>query len=201
MSSSAEPFEFGTLEPLATLAGGGGDRTLEEMLDELRATAHAEGFEAGRQEALAAIRPAMQSLADALQGAGENADRFLEDAERSAVELALALARKMVGAAFEVQPELVLEAVDRRAAADDRPRPPRAGGQPGGLRAGARRRRRRSPRRSAASAGWTSSPSAGSPAAAASCAPRRARSTRRSRSSWRAPDEIAADLLRVRADG
>jgi len=111
MSSSAEPFEFGTLEPLATLAGGSGDRTLEEMLDDLRAAAHAEGYEAGRQEALAAIQPAMQSLADALQGAGENADRFLEDAERSAVELALALARKMVGAAFEVQPELVLEAV------------------------------------------------------------------------------------------
>jgi len=111
MSSSAEPFEFGTLEPLATLAGGGGDRTLEEMLDDLRAAAHAEGYEAGRQEALAAIQPAMQSLADALQGAGENADRFLEDAERSAVELALALTRKMVGAAFEVQPELVLETV------------------------------------------------------------------------------------------
>jgi flagellar biosynthesis/type III secretory pathway protein FliH len=111
MSSSAEPFEFGTLEPLATLAGGSGDRTLEEMLDDLRAAAHAEGYEAGRQEALAAIQPAMQSLADALQGAGENADRFLEDAERSAVELALALTRKMVGAAFEVQPELVLETV------------------------------------------------------------------------------------------
>jgi flagellar biosynthesis/type III secretory pathway protein FliH len=111
MSSSAEPFEFGTLEPLATLAGGGGDRTLEEILDDLRGEARAEGFEAGRQEALAALEPAMQSLADALQGAGENAQRFLEDAERSAVELALALTRKMVGAAFEVQPELVLEAV------------------------------------------------------------------------------------------
>src|SRR6478672_10946331 len=70
MSSSAEPFEFGTLEPLATLAGGSGDRTLEEMLDDLRAAAHAEGYEAGRQEALAAIQPAMQSLADALQVTG-----------------------------------------------------------------------------------------------------------------------------------
>ena len=84
MSSSAEPFEFGTLEPLATLAGAGSDRTLEEMLDDLRAEARTEGFEAGRQEALAALEPAMQSLADALQGAGENAQRFLEDAERAA---------------------------------------------------------------------------------------------------------------------
>jgi flagellar biosynthesis/type III secretory pathway protein FliH len=111
MSSSAEPFEFGTLEPLVSLAGGGSDRTLEEVLDDLRAAAHAEGFEAGRQEALAALEPAMESLVEAMRGAGENAERFLEDAERAAVDLALALTRKLVGAAFEAQPELVLEAV------------------------------------------------------------------------------------------
>jgi len=111
MSSSAEPFEFGTLEPLVSLAGGGSDRTLEEVLDDLRGAAHAEGFEAGRQEALAALEPAMESLVQAIGGAAENAERFLEDAERAAVDLALALTRKLVGAAFEAQPELVLEAV------------------------------------------------------------------------------------------
>ena len=106
MNSSAE-FEFGTLQPL----GGSTERSLEQVVDEARDRGHAEGFAAGRAEALAQLAPAAEALAGAIAEAQRQADVFVENAERAAVELSLALAGKIVGAAVDVQPELVLEVV------------------------------------------------------------------------------------------
>ncbi len=108
MSSSAE-FEFGTLQPQGAV--GTTERSLEQIIDEARDRGHAEGFAAGRADALAQLAPAADAMAEALVEAQRQTDVFVEDAERAAVELALALAGKIVGAAVEVQPELVLEVV------------------------------------------------------------------------------------------
>jgi flagellar biosynthesis/type III secretory pathway protein FliH len=76
-----------------------------------RDSAHAEGLASGRAEALAAAAPALDALA-AATGEVRAAQAALADRlEAHAVELALLLAEKIVGASVAVSPELVLEAV------------------------------------------------------------------------------------------
>jgi flagellar assembly protein FliH len=77
----------------------------------LRASAREEGLREGREEALAALTPAIEALnqaAEAVQGDQlARADRL----EAHAVDLALFLAEKILGGAIAVQPELVVESV------------------------------------------------------------------------------------------
>jgi flagellar biosynthesis/type III secretory pathway protein FliH len=79
--------------------------------DAIREAAYAEGLEAGRREALAAAAGGVDALAaaaaDMRRAGAERAERL----EHDAVELALALAERIVGGALAVRPELVLEAV------------------------------------------------------------------------------------------
>jgi flagellar assembly protein FliH len=83
----------------------------ESDADVLRAAAREEGLREGREEALAALTPAIEALnqaAEAVQGDQlARADRL----EAHAVDLALFLAEKVLGGALAVKPELVVESV------------------------------------------------------------------------------------------
>ena len=83
----------------------------EADADTLRAEAREQGLTEGRDEALAALTPALESLAQAAEAV--QADQYLraERLERHAVDLALFLAEKVIGGAVAVDPELVVEAV------------------------------------------------------------------------------------------
>jgi flagellar assembly protein FliH len=77
----------------------------------LRESARAEGFVAGRADAVAALEPAVAALTQAVADVHAQQIVAAEALERRAVELGLALARRITGAALEVEPEKVLEAV------------------------------------------------------------------------------------------
>ena len=79
--------------------------------DTIRAMAHAEGLAAGREEALAALAPAAGALEGAARAVHEDALEATARLEAHAVDLALLLAEKILGAAVKVDPALVLEAV------------------------------------------------------------------------------------------
>jgi flagellar biosynthesis/type III secretory pathway protein FliH len=79
--------------------------------DRLREDARAEGFAAGQAEAMAALEPALAALAEAASGVREAQIEMSEQLERSAVELGLALAEKVLAGAIAVEPERVVECV------------------------------------------------------------------------------------------
>jgi flagellar assembly protein FliH len=113
-------FDFVTLEPLAPAVAQPASEA-EAVLDvlaearaeaeALRESARAEGFVAGRADAVAALEPAVAALTQAVADVHAQQIVAAEALERRAVELGLALARKITGAALEVEPEKVLEAV------------------------------------------------------------------------------------------
>jgi flagellar assembly protein FliH len=72
---------------------------------------HAEGYAAGLEQARAELEPAQAALESAVMTLHEARDAFVAAVEPRAAELALALAEKIVGAALELKPELVLEVV------------------------------------------------------------------------------------------
>jgi flagellar assembly protein FliH len=122
--TSAE-FSFETLEAPAPVVApaapkadaGGADAVMaalaqaEAEADALRVAAREEGLREGREEALAALAPALEALnqaAEAVQAAQfVRADRL----ENHAVDLALFLAEKVLGGALAVEPERVIEVV------------------------------------------------------------------------------------------
>jgi flagellar assembly protein FliH len=83
----------------------------EADADALRAAAREEGLREGREEALAALAPALEALNQAAEAV--QADQFAraDRLEAHAVDLALFLAEKVLGGAIAVQPELVVESV------------------------------------------------------------------------------------------
>jgi flagellar assembly protein FliH len=83
----------------------------EADADSLRAQAREEGLREGREEALAALTPALESLAQAAEAVQADQHARAERLERHAVDLALLLAEKVIGGAIAVQPEQVIEAV------------------------------------------------------------------------------------------
>ncbi len=109
MSSS---FEFPELEappePAQLIAAAADERRQAEEAERLeaaRAEGMAEGLAAGRAE----IEPAVEALGAAARELAEESAAAAERAEAAAAELALRLAEKVVGAALEAKPELVLE--------------------------------------------------------------------------------------------
>jgi flagellar biosynthesis/type III secretory pathway protein FliH len=112
-------FDFMTLEPLAPVETPASDaEAVMDVLaearaeaDALREAARAEGFAAGRADAVAALEPALAALTQAVADVHAQQAEAAELLERRAVELGLALARKIIGGALEVEPEKVLEAV------------------------------------------------------------------------------------------
>jgi flagellar assembly protein FliH len=121
--TSAE-FSFEALEAPAVNAaaaprpaGPGPDAVLaavaqaEAEVQAMRAAARAEGLREGREEALAALTPALEALTQAAEAV--QADQFAraERLEAYAVDLSLFLAEKVLGGALAVQPDRVVEAV------------------------------------------------------------------------------------------
>lgn len=110
MSSS---FEFPELEappaPEQLIAAAAGERA-EAELEERLAAARDDGFERGLAAGRTEVGPAVAALAAAAQGLAEERAAAADAAERAAAELALQIAEKIVAAALEARPELVVEA-------------------------------------------------------------------------------------------
>jgi len=82
----------------------------EERLAALETTRQ-EGFAAGLAAGRAEIGPAAEALVAAAREFETETARAADAAERAAAELALQIAEKVLGAALDVRPELVLEVV------------------------------------------------------------------------------------------
>jgi flagellar assembly protein FliH len=84
----------------------------EREATELRALAREQGYREGIEAARAETEAALRALAAALEGVEAERARSAGAVEREAVELALALADKVLASALEVRPELVVEVVE-----------------------------------------------------------------------------------------
>jgi len=113
-------FDFAPLEASAYTVGHAHDPVAEAAAvleaarteaDTIRAMAHAEGLAAAREAAMAELVPAAAALEHAAEAVRADAAAAAERLEAQAVELGLALAGKIVGAAVEADPALVVEAV------------------------------------------------------------------------------------------
>jgi flagellar assembly protein FliH len=114
-------FSFEALEAPAVTSQAGSHADADAVMaalaaaeadaDTLRAQAHEQGLREGREEALAALTPALESLAQAVEAVQADQHVRAERLERHAVDLALFLAEKVIGGAIAVEPEHVVEAV------------------------------------------------------------------------------------------
>jgi flagellar biosynthesis/type III secretory pathway protein FliH len=113
-------FSFEALETPSEIGSGGhtdADAVMaalaaaEADADTLRETARQEGLREGREEALAALTPALEALAQANEAVQASQHERAERLEAHAVDLALFLAEKVIGGALAVEPGLVVEAV------------------------------------------------------------------------------------------
>jgi flagellar assembly protein FliH len=119
MSALVADFDFMSLEPLAppVTPANQAEAVMDVLAaaraeaDTLREAARAEGFAAGRADAVAALEPALAALTQAVADVHAQQAEAASQLERRAVELGLALAKKIIGGALEVEPERVLEAV------------------------------------------------------------------------------------------
>jgi flagellar assembly protein FliH len=80
-------------------------------IEALREAAREEGLREGREEALAALVPALEALNAALEAVHADALVRTDRLEAHAVDLGLFLAERVVGGAIAVEPELVVKAV------------------------------------------------------------------------------------------
>ena len=117
MSPSAVdvPFAFAPLQPVAAPTPADDPRALVDAARAeaalVREQARAEGFDLGRQEARDAVQPALAALGEAARQAQELAAGTASRLEADAVELAFAVAEKILAAHLEADRGLVLETV------------------------------------------------------------------------------------------
>ncbi|HEX6026123.1 MAG TPA: FliH/SctL family protein [Solirubrobacter sp.] len=112
-------FDFEALEPVAPpLPPAEQEQAAVDLLADaqlraaaIHAEAQAEGYAAGRAEALASLEPALAALGAAVEAVRAEQVATAEALERRAVELGLALAAKVVAGALAVEPERVVDAV------------------------------------------------------------------------------------------
>jgi flagellar assembly protein FliH len=112
--TSPTDFPFEQLEPSPPPPRDTPSRILAEAHAEaqaIREQAQAEGRAQGHADGLAETTAAALALGEALRGVHELRAQLTEDMERDAVELALALAAKILAGALEVQPERVVDVV------------------------------------------------------------------------------------------
>src|SRR3954451_20059868 len=87
----------------------------ETEADRIRAEArdagHAEGFAAGRADALAEMAPSVAAVAEVLASVRALSADHAERVERQAVELAVAIAEKVVAGAIAVEPSRLVDVV------------------------------------------------------------------------------------------
>ncbi len=83
----------------------------QAQADAIRAQAREEGLAAGLRDATTQLAPALEALAAAADGFHALRADMADSVERGAVALALRIAEHALGAALEVQPERVVDAV------------------------------------------------------------------------------------------
>jgi flagellar assembly protein FliH len=83
----------------------------EAEAEMIREAARAEGYEAGRAEALAALSPALEALQTSVSAAQAERIAAADELEIHAVDLAMFLAEKILQGALAVEPGRVVEAV------------------------------------------------------------------------------------------
>jgi flagellar biosynthesis/type III secretory pathway protein FliH len=117
----ATAYEFPTLEATTVIAAGGSiaeqaaaivaaaEAQAEVVIAAAAEQGRAEGHAQGVAEAHELLAPAREALEAGLAALAQEKARVVAEAEAAAVELALALAQKVLGTALEVRPELVLE--------------------------------------------------------------------------------------------
>src|SRR4051812_35070729 len=125
-SGAATPVDFGQLIPVAhaepALSHEEAARTArslvaaaeaeaERIRSEARAAGHAEGFAAGRAEALAEMAPSVMAIDEVLASVRELESSHADRVEARAVELSVAIAEKVVAGAVEVAPSRVVDVV------------------------------------------------------------------------------------------
>lgn len=118
MPAELAPYAFPPLEPPPAVSLRDVESPLaaaqaeaEQIRAAARAAGHADGLEAGLAEGRAEVAAALEALRAAAASVGEMRDATAEAVERDAVELAVALAEKIVAGALAVEPERVLDVV------------------------------------------------------------------------------------------
>lgn len=116
--ATAQRYDFEQLQPSAPPDPDAPTRLLalaEAEAEQIRERAHAEGFAAGRaegvREGLAGIESATSAIAAAADGIHATREEIVDGLEHDAVELALALAGKIVSGSLEAQPQRVLDVI------------------------------------------------------------------------------------------
>jgi len=111
-------YAFVQLEPSPPLPRDAPDRILalataegERIREQARAEGHAEGRAQGHRDGLAETATAASAMGEALRELQQLRVETAEAVERDAVELALALAAKVLAGELEAQPERVLDVV------------------------------------------------------------------------------------------
>jgi flagellar assembly protein FliH len=111
-------FSLEQLEPSPPLSRDAPDRVLarardeaERIREEARAEGHAEGRAQGHRDGLAETTAAAQAMGVALEDLRTLRHQAADAVERDAVELALALAAKILAGELEAHPERVVDAV------------------------------------------------------------------------------------------
>jgi flagellar biosynthesis/type III secretory pathway protein FliH len=118
MRAAPAAYPLEQLEPSAPPPPGTAARLLadaearaQQIREQARAAGHAEGYAQGREQGLAATRAAAEALREALGELQCQTAQIAATVERDAVELALALAAKVLAGTIEVEPERVLDVV------------------------------------------------------------------------------------------
>jgi flagellar assembly protein FliH len=83
----------------------------QRIREQARAQGHAEGRAAGHADGLAEISAAARGLGEAVRGVQELRAQVADAVQRDAIDLALALAAKILAGALAARPELVVEVV------------------------------------------------------------------------------------------
>jgi flagellar assembly protein FliH len=125
-TTAAAPVDFGQLTPVAAPepapSMGQASRSARRLVaaaeaeadrirSEARAAGNAEGFAAGRAEALAEMQPTVAAIAEVLSSVRELESSHADRVEARAVELAVSIAEKVVVGAISVSPERLLDVV------------------------------------------------------------------------------------------
>jgi flagellar assembly protein FliH len=118
LSDAAVSYDFEQLEPSEPPPRDAPARMLAqatEQAERIRELARAEGFEAGRaaghEQGAAEIAAGAVALGEAISGIEALRTEIVEAVETDAIELALALAGKILAGAQQARPELVVDVV------------------------------------------------------------------------------------------
>lgn len=82
-----------------------------QVLEEARERGHADGFAAGRQEAIDRLEPLAAALGEALARVEQQRDEVAGHVEHAAVELALKIAEQVLAGQLTADPALVVDIV------------------------------------------------------------------------------------------